>query len=123
MNKIFEVKYGTIYTKNGVGIDNLAVILDKNSSVLKYGDVSKGMKSLYEDMVSKYKKVGLHDIAQDLIYLEFDRYNGVLSIDEICTFANYMMLVSANGKTIVNMLSMSANDLKKRLKELSELGF
>lgn len=24
-----KVRYGTIYTKNGIGIDNMAVILDK----------------------------------------------------------------------------------------------
>lgn len=123
MGKIFEVKYGTMYNQNGIGIDNLAIIFDVNSGVLKYGDVSRGMKALYEDMINKYKKAGLDDMANDLMYLEFDRYDGVLSIEEICTFANYMILVSANSKTIMNMLNMSEEDLKIKIKALQELGF
>lgn len=123
MDKIFEVKYGTMYNKNGIGIDNLAVILDKTSGVFRYGDVSTGMKTLFNDMVDNYIKAGFKDMAQNLIYLEFDRYDGILSIEEICTFANYIIMVSANSETIIKMLNMSEDDLKKRLKELAELGF
>lgn len=123
MEKILNVKYGTIYTRSGMGIDNLAVILDKNSGLIKYGDSSRGMKEIFNDMVSKYKQLGLEDMANDLVLLEFDRYDGILSIDEICTFANYMIMVSANSQNIFKMLSMEEIELKKRLKEFSALGF
>lgn len=123
MNNIFKVKDGTIYNKDGIGFANLAVILDKNGGLLKYGDVSRGMKEVFEDIVNKYKKAGLEEMANDLFYIEFDRYEGVLTIEEICTFLNYMILVSANGENLMKMLSMNEKDLKKKLKELNELGF
>lgn len=123
MERILKVENGTIYTQNGTAIDNLAVILDRSSGLLKYGDSTKGMISIFNDMVSKYKEVGLENMANDLVLLQFDRYNGVLSIDEICTFANYMIMVSANSETIFKILNMNEYEFKNKIKELSELGF
>jgi len=70
-----------------------------------------------------YRKGSLEDIADDILYIEFDRYDGVLSIEEICTFMNYILMVSANGEKIMKMLEMEANELKKELARLSEIGF
>ena len=83
-DKIFDVKYGSIY-KNSTGcvMGTMAFIVDINTSALKYGDVSIGLDSYYFEMIDKYNKLGLYDIANDLIYIEFDRYEGVLTIESI----------------------------------------
>lgn len=123
MNKVLEVKYGTIYTNGGIGIDHIGVIIDKNSGLLKYGDSTKDLNSYFLDMVSKYRKAGLSDIADDLVYIEFDRYDGILSIEEICTFVNYMVMCSANGERIMKMLNMDEENLKIEIKKLAEIGY
>lgn len=123
-NKVFRVENGSIYrNETGSIIETMAVIIDKNASLLKYGDVQTGLYEYYNDMVEKYKKCGLDDIASDLIYVQFDRYEGTLTIEEICTFANYMVMCSCNGPTIYKMLHMDTDALKERLKSLSEYGY
>lgn len=74
-------------------------------------------------MVNDFRKQGFGDIADNLILIEFDRYDGILSVDEICTFVNYMVMCSANGEKVLKMLSMKEEDLKKELKKLSEFGY
>ena len=123
MERVLEVKYGTIYTSGGIGIDHIGVIIDKNSGLLKYGDTTKNLKDYFIEMVSKYRKVGLSDIADDLVYIEFDRYDGILSIEEICTFVNYMVMCSANGERIMKMLNMDEENLKIEIKKLAEIGY
>lgn len=120
-NKL-TVKYGTIYC-NGIGIDNMAVIIDTDGGLLKFGDAERHMRTYYADMTEKYKKSGCGDMCDSLLYIEFDRYKGLLTIEEICTFVNYMRLCSANGERIVKMLNMNAPDIKSELKKLSEIGY
>ena len=123
-NKIFEVKYGSIYQNStGCIIETMAFIIDKNTSVFKYGDANTGLSDYYFEMITKYKKIGLDDMANDLVYIEFDRYEGVLTIEEICIFANYIVMCSCNGQDIIKMLSMEVLELKERLKLLSEFGY
>lgn len=123
-NKIFRVEYGSIYrNQTGSIIETMAVIIDKSVGLLKYGDAQTGLYDYYNEMVGKYKKCGLEDIANDLIYVQFDRYEGILTIEEICTFANYMVMCSCNGPTIYKMLQMDSNELKEKLKSLSEYGY
>lgn len=122
MNKIFKVKYGSIY-KDDIMYDNIGVIIDKKCGLLKYGDSNKGIKEHYENMINKYRKADLSDIADDIILLEFDRYNGILSIEEISVFLNYMVMCSANGESIIKMTNMSEKELHNRLQELSEFGY
>ena len=123
-DKIFSVQYGSIY-KNSTGciIETMAFIIDINSSVLKYGDANSGLSDYHLEMVNKYKKIGLEDMANDLIYIEFDRYEGVLTIEEICTFANYIVMCSCNGQDILKMLNTETPELKEKLKLLSEFGY
>lgn len=112
--KVFKVKYGGIYNNNGIMIDNMGVIVDKNAGLIKYGDVRKGMKECYINMVEKYLKCGFEDVANDLVYIEFDRYDGILSIEEICTLCNYMVMCSGTGSRLYKLLSMDEDDIKKR---------
>lgn len=124
MEKILEVQYGTIYDKKMTfGIDNMAVIIDKQAGLMKYGDVDKDMDKYYTEMISKYKKAGFDDMCDNLVYIKFDRYDGILTIEEICTFVNYMLMVSANGNKIMNMLSMSTDEIKSEIARLQNLGF
>lgn len=122
--KIFEVQYGSIYKKDsGCIIESMAVILDKNASVLKYGSADNGLYDYYTEMVAKYRKIGLEDMANDLIYIEFDKYNDILTKEEICTFVNYMVLCSCNGQKIYQMLQMSPSQLKEEIKKLAGFGY
>lgn len=123
-DKIFSVKYGSIY-KNSTDciIETMAFIIDINSSVLKYGDANSGLSDYYLEIIKKYKKIEFEDIANDLIYIEFGRYEGVLTIEEICTFANYIVMCSCNGQDILKMLGMETPELKEKLKLLSEFGY
>lgn len=122
--QIFSVKHGSIY-KNSTGciIDKIAFIIDKNASVLKYGDANSGLSDYYLKMIKKYKQLGLEDMANDLFYIEFDRYEGVLTIEEICIFSNYITMCSCNGQDIFKMLEMEEEALKEKLQLLSEFGY
>lgn len=121
---IFRVEYGSIY-KNDADciIENMAFIISRDSSVLKYGDKNTGLYDYYLDISSKYKECGLEDMANNLFYIEFDRYDGVLTVEEICTFANYIVMCSCNGETIYNMLKMNEAELKSKIKTLAGYGY
>lgn len=121
---IFRVEYGSIY-KNDTGriIENMAFVISRDSSVLKYGDKNTGLYDYYLDISSKYKECGLEDMANNLFYIEFDRYDGVLTVEEICTFANYIVMCSCNGETIYNMLKMNEAELKSKIKTLAGYGY
>lgn len=123
-NKLLNVRHGTIYTQDGIGMDNIAIIFDKSAGLLKYGDTEKSdIKEYYNVIQNQFRQLGLNDDADDILYIEFDRYKNALTIEEICTFLNYILMVSANSKRIFNMLSMAADEIKKELNRLSELGF
>ena len=113
-NNIFTVKDGSIY-KNSTGctIDTMSFIIDKNTSVLKYGDANSGLSDYYLEMIKKYKQIGLEDMANDLYYMEFNRHEGILTIEEICTFSNYITMCSCNGQDILKMLEMGQSPSTK----------
>ena len=121
--KVFKVKNGSIYNNNGIMIDNMGVIVDKDGGLIKYGDVSKGIKECYTNMVDKYLKCGFDDMANDLVYIEFNRYDGILSIEEICTLCNYMIMCSAVGSKLYKLLTMDKDKIKREIKKLSDLGY
>lgn len=124
MEKILEVKCGSIYTNSGLCIEHIGVVFDKEAGILlKYGDSTNELNDYFIKMVNDFRKQGFGDIADNLILIEFDRYDGILSVDEICTFVNYMVMCSANGEKVLKMLSMKEEDLKKELKKLSEFGY
>ena len=124
-NKVFKLQYGSLFTNNNIMIDNIGFIYDKECGcILKYGDLNRNLEQYYLGMQSKYIKAGQKEIADDIVLIKFDRYNGNLSMEEICTFSNYLVMCSANKNIVNNMLfEMTIEELKDKLKELSEIGY
>lgn len=122
MEKLFNIQYGTIYTPGGNGINNMAIIFDKSACFLKCGEV-KDMEEYYNDMVSRYNKIGYSSMAKDLMLVSFDRYDGILNIEDICTLTNYMAMCSANGERILNILNMDKDRLIAEINMLREIGY
>lgn len=113
MDNIFNVVDGKIYNNLGVEIDNITIIIDKNTGLLKHGTSKKEMNDIYKDMVSKYRRLKFENIADALMLVDFDMYNDILSKEEICIFLNFMLMCSANGDTVMEMLYMDKDNLKK----------
>ena len=122
-NNIFKVEYGSSYNNiTKTIIDDIGFIYDRGTgTILKYGDLNKNFEQYYLDMQNKYIKAGLKDIADDILLIKLNRYESKLSIDEICTFCNYLTMCSANKNIINNMLfNMTIEELKLKLKDLKE---
>lgn len=125
-NKALVVEYGSIYTKSrDLMIDNLVIIYDKQlGCMLKYGDADRSnIKKYYYDMIKKWQDIGMAEDAENIVMVEFDRYEGVLTIEEICTLANYLIMVSALGEKFHKLLNSDENTLKQEIAKLRELGF
>ncbi len=125
-HRVLEVEYGSIYTKSrDVMIDNLVIIYDKQMGcVLKYGDADRSnIKKYYEHMVKKWRDIGMEEDAENIVMVEFDRYDGILSIEEICTLANYLIMVSALGDKFHRLLNSDEDTIKQEIARLQELGF
>ena len=83
-------------------IDNLAMIVDLDSgAVIKYGDKEMDhMEELYERKQKQNMSLGPENaLFPSLSLITFDRYEGKLSIEEICTFAN--VGIYGNPKTFL----------------------
>lgn len=74
-------------------------------------------------MILKYRQAGFENMCRDLILIQFDKDNGVLTTEDICTFVNYMSMCSANGSRIMKMLNMSKGEIKKEITKLKEVGY
>lgn len=122
-NNKFKVQYGSIYDDRGIGIDNMSVIYGE-AVIPKYGDTDKdNMEAYYETLVSKYRSIGFNEMADSISLIKFDRYDGILDIEEICTLCNYIFMVSANYDIINKLLTLNSDELKNELTRLKELGF
>lgn len=99
-------------------IDNMAIIVDFDiGAILKFGDIDNtNIKKDYED---KYAK--MNDLGFQIKLITFDRYEGVLTIDEICTIVNYGL--NAHSYSFLELFKMNEADLKNRLKELNRYGY
>lgn len=122
MKKPLNVQYGTIYTEGGIGIDNMSVILDKTVGLMKYGD-KEWIEEYFDEMVAKYRTAGFENMADNLMVVHFDRYDGSLDIEAICTFVNYMILCSGNIHKIMSMFGMTQEHLLEEIKKLKEFGY
>jgi len=118
----FKVYCGSLYNHRGCIIEQPSFIYDLNGGVMKYGEAEQ-LKEYYDDTVKKYSEKGFYDIIEDLQYVELDKYNGILSVEEICTLLNYFTLCSANGERIHNILNMDEDSLKKEIEKLSSIGY
>ena len=75
-------------------------------------------------MINKYRSIpGLEEFTDNQIYIEFSKYNTILTKEEICTLENYIIEVSVNGRKIIEMLNINEVQMKERISKLQELGF
>lgn len=105
-------------------MNNPVVILDTDTGTLiKMGDsLTSGIRDYYDKMVSTYKDLGMTSMCDSLLYLEFNRYNGVLDIDGICTLINYMSN-SIGAEKLNKLLSLDEGSLKLEVQRLQDIGF
>lgn len=123
MKNILEVKHGSIYKEDSIIIEELAFILDKEAGLMKWGE-KENLDKYYQDMIKKYRSIpGLEEFTDNQIYIDFSKYNTILTKEKICTLGNYIITVSANGRKIIDMLSMNETQMKERISKLQELGF
>lgn len=122
MDKMLTVKYGSIYDKHGDMIDNMAIIFNKDFGLYKYGEL-KNIEEYYNNLTYKLKSKGLQDLLEDYSFISFDRYKKTFTIEEICSFVNFMIMTSANADKISEMLYMSIGDLKKEIFKLVKFGY
>lgn len=120
--RTLKLMYGSMYRENGSFIDNIAFVIDKNGGMLKWGEKEQ-VKKYFDESVKKYKISGLQFMIDDLLYIELDRYEGILSIDEICTLSNYIIDCSGNPSIVTRMFSMDTDSLKTEIERLKELGY
>lgn len=125
-DNLFYVEGGSLYDiRHSTMIDNLAVVYDKQLGLsMKYGDAERSdIREYYERAVNKLKDAGLDDDADNAILIEFDRYSGKLSIEEICTVANWILSVSCLGTKLMDLLGSDEAVIRSKIKELAEAGF
>lgn len=90
---------------------------------MKWGE-RENLYKYYEDMMKKYRSIpGLEEFADNQIYIEFNKYNTILTKEEICTLGNYIITCSANGNKVIEMLNMDKTQMKAKISELQKLGF
>lgn len=125
MRNPLRVEFGSIYHESGMMYDNIGVIIDKQSGLYKWDSLTgpHNIKDYYNEIQTKYRQAGLSDIADNLLLVEFDRYEGILSMEEVCTFLNYMIQCSANGQAIMKILAMSEDELHAKMTELQSYGY
>lgn len=136
-------KLGALYTSNGSILsrtdpsimldENIAVCIavdnDENTiSLMKYGNYDS-VSSYYKNSIKKLIDSGLEELASEWKLLTFntaypelcfapDGYN--FTIDEICTLLNYWCNVSL---TSADILLMSVDDAKHKIKSLADFGY
>lgn len=127
MKKALEVKFGSMYTTSGKlqMIDDIGLILNKDAGFSKYGSLNgeRNIRDYYNNKVKEYRESGLSDIADNLVLIEFDRYDGVLSIEEICTLCNYIIGSCLDYETIMKVLTLGEAEIHTKIAELSNFGY
>lgn len=125
MKNVLRVEFGSIYTESGNMIDHMGIVLDKKVGLIKYGEVQgpNGVEQYYKKACLAYRARGFDDMADDLILVKFDRYNGALSIEEVCTLCNYIIQCTANIERILEILEMDEEKIHYTLAELAALGY
>ena len=119
--KSFKAKNGKIKIEN-TNYDKLSIIIDKTSSLLKYG-TREDIELYYDKAKKAYSEVGFGHIVNDYIVIHLEPSDNGLSIEDICVFMNYATKVSANADKLLKILEMNKPEAKAELKRLSSLGF
>lgn len=130
MQNPLEVKFGSIYTTVGklIMMDNIGIVVHKDSGLVKWGRVEPlegvvTIKEYYLRQLKKYNDAGLTQEAESLSLIEFDRYEGVLSIEEICSLCNYFILACPSYERIMKVLGLDEADLHSEIKDLQAIGY
>lgn len=119
---MLRVENGAIVNEdNSIMINEPAIVIDKDcGSVMKYGNKDR-VSEYYRTAVSKYTQMGFVDMAENLVFIDFDRYNSEISIDDICTIINYGM--NCHAESFTELFSLNAQTLKDRLEQLRKYGY
>lgn len=115
------VKFGSIYDKNGIMIDNMAVIFNKDFGLYKYGEL-RDIEKYYNDLSVKFKNNGLEDLMQDYSLINFDRYNSELCVNEVCVIVNFM-LNTTNAESVLSLLELTIQEIKQEVLKLTKMGY
>lgn len=86
---------GTIYTYDGCGIENPAILITKSDTFCKYGD-ARFVKQEFDHRCEVYGKIGFQEEIDDLVYIEFDKYCA-LNTKDITYIILRMMEYTASG--------------------------
>lgn len=108
------------YTINERHIKKLVVLMDTESGPLKYGE-KEYVEEYYNKALKLYNSVGFKDKSETLKLIDFSESD--LEREEIVTFMNYMLTVSANAENINKILKMDLEEAKEKLKFLKSVGF
>jgi hypothetical protein len=121
--KARELKATTkVTTIDDINLEDLAVIIDKEAGLIKYGE-KRYVEEYLRISADSCRKLGVAFIVENWVLVDFSRYFEVLSEDELRTFINYMMNCSSNGARILETLNMSAADMKDRISKMKDLGY
>jgi len=119
---MLKVEHGSIYNTNGCIIEQPDIIYDTDSGLMRYGNAEK-LRDHYDRIIEKYRKAGMFEMTETTKYAEFDRYFGVLDIEEIKTLFNYFIFGGAAGEKIHTTLSLDAQGLKAEIAKYKDMGY
>lgn len=116
---MFKVQYGSIYNEDSsLLIAHLAIVVNRYTGLRKYGDkYMHEMLYFYDSECKKLRKRGVDAMANNLIYFEFDRYEGLLTIEETCTLLNHLVYFSMSRDKIIELLSSGIVTIKDKISE------
>lgn len=109
---------------SSINMNNPVIVIDTDTgTVLKCGDsLTSNIKEWYETAIKGYLSMGFQDCADALKIIYFDRYNGILDIDGICTLINYIRN-SIGADKMKKLLSMNEDGIKQEVERLQSIGF
>lgn len=105
---------------NELHTNNPAVIIDREvGTLLKVGDADY-LGDYYNAFLLRLQ--ACPDMPRNLVYIAFDRYEGILDMHEICTFIN-MLSNHLGGERVRRLLAMDSGTLKSEIKKFADMGF
>lgn len=121
----FQINYGDLVNKDfTLRTIHPAVVLDlETGGLLKVGDHKYGSTGNWfaQHMLDYQNSTGLNPVSR-FVYIAFDRYEGILDIEEICTFIN-MLNNHMGAERVKGLLAMDADTLKAEIKKYADMGF
>lgn len=103
-------------------IENIGAIIDVEGGLIKYGDTVRWLENYYQELMGAVAM--RRDIInmEDIILVKLHE-SEELTVEEICTLVNYMILCSANGGRIMRILTSEDTKLHEEIGILSKLGY